>query len=285
MQIGQCVDERVQTVVVRPVPPAPTTVGDTVCQGYYGEMRVTAPAGFVYRWYDNPSNDPATRPNFFYQGATFTTPDRLQADRVYWVRSYNNATGCYSNPTSVRTKVHPASTVAIQQSEDTTHLPSAIVTFYAHPNQAQRMAHYIWDFGDGSTSSLPRPTYQYHYPGTFQVTVTTTDTNGCVASGLSKVSVLEKVFFEAPTAFTPDGDLSNDYFHIIPRLMDTSAGFEIRIFNRYGREVYSSTDINFRWDGTTNGTPCPEGIYVYQMRGRTYLGKELVENGTVTLIR
>lgn len=44
------------------------------------------------------------------------------------------------------------------------------------------IASYAWDFGDGSTSAAANPTHTYATPGTYYVTLTTTDNNGCQSS-------------------------------------------------------------------------------------------------------
>ncbi|MEL6849141.1 MAG: PKD domain-containing protein, partial [Bacteroidota bacterium] len=41
---------------------------------------------------------------------------------------------------------------------------------------------YLWDFGDGDTSSLPNPTHAYADTGFYDVKLITTDINGCVDS-------------------------------------------------------------------------------------------------------
>jgi len=38
---------------------------------------------------------------------------------------------------------------------------------------------YLWDFGDGTTSTLPNPVHSYTSPGTYQVTLLTEMANGC----------------------------------------------------------------------------------------------------------
>lgn len=38
---------------------------------------------------------------------------------------------------------------------------------------------YLWDFGDGTTSTLPNPIHSYTSPGTYQVTLLTEMANGC----------------------------------------------------------------------------------------------------------
>ena len=62
--------------------------------------------------------------------------------------------------------------------------------------------------------------------------------------------------------------------------------FHIYIFNRQGALVYTSEDINFKWDGTHNGRPCPQGSYPYVI---TYTRAGSVSiyriKGTVTLLR
>lgn len=39
---------------------------------------------------------------------------------------------------------------------------------------------YLWEFGDGQTSTLPNPTHLYENPGNYDVTLTVTNATGCV---------------------------------------------------------------------------------------------------------
>lgn len=47
---------------------------------------------------------------------------------------------------------------------------------------APGIASYDWNFGDGSTSTAANPTHTYATPGTYYVTLTVTNTNGCQTS-------------------------------------------------------------------------------------------------------
>lgn len=47
----------------------------------------------------------------------------------------------------------------------------------------------IWDFGDGSTSTLPNPTHTYNGTGTYYVCLTNYSNNGCMAKSCFKVFV------------------------------------------------------------------------------------------------
>ena len=62
------------------------------------------------------------------------------------------------------------------------------------------------------------------------------------------------------------------------------------IYNRWGGDVYKTTDIDINWNGDDqrSGRPCPEGIYYYICTVKeTYLDgvRTRVLKGTVQIIR
>jgi gliding motility-associated-like protein len=61
--------------------------------------------------------------------------------------------------------------------------------------------------------------------------------------------------------FTPNGDGFNDYWEI-PDLA-SYGNCDVRIFNRWGKEVYANKNYDNRWDGTSNGSPLPDGAYYF----------------------
>ena len=86
-----------------------------------------------------------------------------------------------------------------------------------------------------------------------------------------------------PSGFTPNGDGVNDYLHVLNRGDVTLQ--EFRVFNRWGEQVYETTNINDRgWDGTLNGKPEPVGTYVYYAQINCQ-GKIVDLKGNVTLVR
>ncbi|MEO6833816.1 MAG: gliding motility-associated C-terminal domain-containing protein, partial [Chitinophagaceae bacterium] len=60
---------------------------------------------------------------------------------------------------------------------------------------------------------------------------------------------------------------------------------EFRVFNRWGQEVFSTTDINAGWDGTWKGIDQPTGVYQYLIRVGSPDGKAETYKGDVTLVR
>lgn len=67
-----------------------------------------------------------------------------------------------------------------------------------------------------------------------------------------------------PNVFTPGGDGFNDLFTPIYPFRYVK-DIDITIYNRWGQEMFSTTDPNIRWDGTNteNGKQAPSGVYFY----------------------
>lgn len=92
----------------------------------------------------------------------------------------------------------------------------------------------------------------------------------------------------APMAFSPNGDGNNDFFTVYTYQLQT---YEISIFNRWGEQVYYSTDLNETnqlnrgWDGKYKGTLQEVGVYVYYITGTTYSGEKVSLQGNLTLIK
>ena len=85
-----------------------------------------------------------------------------------------------------------------------------------------------------------------------------------------------------PDAFTPNGDGANDRWHIIIRGLTKK--IQISVFDRWGRQVFSSNDPNFYWDGAAGGQPLT-GTFVYMIAGSDYFNKPFLLKGTVIIIR
>lgn len=104
--------------------------------------------------------------------------------------------------------------------------------------------------------------------------------------GLEEVSISNKVCFEfppkvfIPSAFSPDGDDLNDRFIPNVNFIDP-LDYELIIFNRMGRLLFTTNDPSEGWDGQGQ----PLGVYAYLLKLHNSLGDELVFSGRVNLIR
>jgi gliding motility-associated-like protein len=93
------------------------------------------------------------------------------------------------------------------------------------------------------------------------ITVYAEDEFGCKAVD----SILIKAFFccdvIVPNIFTPNGDFLNDDFGFIYNGAITLKKFSI--YNRYGQEVFNTTNDKIKWLGIQNGQPVENGNYFY----------------------
>lgn len=120
-------------------------------------------------------------------------------------------------------------------------------------------------------------------PGTYKVTLWVTNAEGCSDSASAYFSLVSVPMMFVPNAFSPDGDGTNDLF--IPKISNYgSEGYTLRIYNRWGLQVFETNDINAGWDGTFKGSPCPAGTYLWVVSLKTSLRIETIK-GSVILIR
>ena len=86
-----------------------------------------------------------------------------------------------------------------------------------------------------------------------------------------------------PNVFTPDGDGKNERFR--PVITFTPSDYRLIISNRQGKVMFESRDFNDSWDGTDNGDPVPEGVYIWILKVSTPTGKSVSRTGTLTLFK
>ena len=67
----------------------------------------------------------------------------------------------------------------------------------------------------------------------------------------------------APSAFSPNNDGKNDYFFI---LSDEVKVGSYAVYNKYGEVLFTSNNLDLKWDGTLNNSNCPEGVYLYYLK-------------------
>ena len=76
-----------------------------------------------------------------------------------------------------------------------------------------------------------------------------------------------------PNAFSPNGDGINDAFAIKSNAQKFEA-FNLKIFNRFGQQIFETKDINEGWDGKFKGKLCDLSTYYYVISTKCYDAKE-----------
>ncbi len=113
----------------------------------------------------------------------------------------------------------------------------------SHPNEA-----YLWS--DGSTAY----TLEITEPGTYHVSI---PSENCMISDTIEVAYTECPGF-IPNVFTPGNDEQNETFYIANI---ENRQWQLRIFNRWGKEVYYSPNYQNDWDGAGLSS----GMYLYHL--------------------
>ena len=124
---------------------------------------------------------------------------------------------------------------------------------------------YQWDFGDGYSSTYFSPTHAYDFPGVYHVVLSVSDQYGCVDTVGANIIINDITNIFLPNAFTPNGNNINELYNIMGTGIDPST-FEMRIFDRWGKQLFYTTDYSASWDGTYNGEPVPQGSYIIAIK-------------------
>lgn len=87
-----------------------------------------------------------------------------------------------------------------------------------------------------------------------------------------------------PNSFSPNEDEKNDTF--APIFQCDYSYFSLNIMDRWGNTVYTSTNINGKWDGRFKNNPCPDDVYVYRLEAiQKTNDKKIIRNGHISLFR
>ncbi len=89
-----------------------------------------------------------------------------------------------------------------------------------------------------------------------------------------------------PNAFTPNGDGVNDTYQPLFSCPVITTNFAI--YNRWGDQVFSSTDPQAAWDGTINGELAPSDVYGWRLEYEALRDNQrqtITEKGEVNLLR
>ncbi len=117
---------------------------------------------------------------------------------------------------------------------------------------------FFWDFGDGETSDKPNPLHYFDGFDPYQVVLTVTDDIGCTDT--AHYNTIPPLEIYIPNSFTPNGDGINDLFGVVA--VDVYE-FEMWIMDRWGKQVFHSTDIGDKWNGSNAGNEYFSGTAVY----------------------
>lgn len=108
--------------------------------------------------------------------------------------------------------------------------------------------------------------------------LTATYPNGCKTSDEVLITVFDKILIT--NAFTPNSDGINDNWDLSG--IENYPEADIKIYNRWGKEVFSSVGYRQPFDGKQNGEWLPVATYYYVIKPDSF---QRPLTGTVTILR
>ncbi len=240
--------------------PTVTIATGKICSGECITLKATASGnGNTFKWNDGATTD--------------TTTVCPYKDSIFTVKVSN---GCNVTKVTTIDVFTPSFSVCCNKTIN----PGSADTIVASDSDL-----YIWTPSAGlncDTCSIviASPTVTTTY------TVTGTNAAGCQSERLVTVTVeIQCDDFTVPNVFTPDyagaGGLNNVFYIKTENITDWS----ITIFDRWGKEIFKSTNPLDFWAGTTeSGSKAADGVYYYVISG-TCQGNNYKKDGFVQLIR
>ncbi|OON70117.1 hypothetical protein B0919_05090 [Hymenobacter sp. CRA2] len=268
---GPCDGQDTLSILIRPQPVRVLTPPVTLCRTDTVLQLAASPAGGTWRGRGITNT----------QQGTFTASTAGPGRHVLY---YEAGNGACRAADSVAVVVAPVAAPALTPSSPLVlrcgQLSGQLSVAQPQPTGTR----YDWQYAalpNGSWQPLPtgngQATYQAEQPGWYRLRVLR---NGCAAtSGPTEVRIEQQQPLEIPNIFTPNGDRLNDVFALRLQYPRT---FRLQIFNRWGREVFTTTQADNFW----TGEGASEGVYYYLWRYSTDCEPtERVVKGTVTLAR
>ena len=220
-----------------------------------------------------PAQDSAT--HLWSTGST-TTTEMFSAAGQYWVQT---TTPCNTLTDTINIAVEPPYHANLPP--DTVICMNKSVALFAtqNPNVS-----YTWSNGSTTYNAV------YYEPGTATLHVTTPCGPLVFQTEITQTRCEDEPRIFIPNAFSPNGNGTNDYF----AFFGVPEPAKLYIFNRWGQQVYFSSNYQNNWDGTFQGEPLTADVYTYVIEYQ-YINPNATQTdpngstrqirGTVTLVR
>ena len=257
---------------VLPIPTAAFTLSaDTVCSGTLVNFTATVAADSLSWDLGSAGITDATSPQAIY----------LDTGVEIITLTAFNAAGCNSLPVVDSLRVAPLVQLSLLAEQLTCDRTISVELLALGADDCG-----LWLNGAPVTNScIGSLNLPVSNTGSYTLTLTGSNFAGCPDTVTTQVAVEDGLGLFVPNVFTPDNDGINDSFGIPWVAVDPD--FVMRIFNRWGQEIFTSTDPTVEWDGTVGGSPVPDGVYIYaiSVKDPCVPGTKRDLRGHVTVLR
>ncbi len=146
---------------------------------------------------------------------------------------------------------------------------------------------WLWSFGDeqvDNTSTTQNPQYTYLDSGTYSISQIAFNQYGCTDTSTATMVVAPAFTVYIPNTFTPDENGVNDRFVVTGTGI---TGFEMSIFDRWGKEIFYTKEIEKGWGGDVDhsGDVAKNDSYVYSIVVIDIFGNPHLFHGRVMILK
>ncbi|MDI1353433.1 MAG: gliding motility-associated C-terminal domain-containing protein [bacterium] len=213
--------------------------------------------------------------NFYYcfdRAGTFTINGSL----------FDTKTAC-TNLVDFEVTVHPKPEADFQYSP-LKPVEKLDEVFFTNTSRGEQQKQWTWFFDNnkGNKERTENTSHLYPDAGQFPVVLVVRNKWGCTDT-LMKVIIVEPDFaIYVPNAFTPNEDERNEVFMPVIR---SAKNYNIKIYDRWGEQIFESSDLLKGWDGTYKGASCKQDVYNWKIVVSAANGEQRILTGSVLLMR
>lgn len=171
--------------------------------------------------------------------------------------TFTDSLGCAFKITSTDSIVVTQTPTASYESETNNPFTNEAVQF---SDKSTNATSWLWDFGDGTTSTEQNPQHTYTTPGEYFGRL-------IVSFGICKDTIeFQPIFIEdriqyIPNVFTPNNDNKNETFFIENIIGDN---WDLKIYNRWGALIFEQKEYDNSWRAENTTT----GLYYYELSNK-----------------
>jgi gliding motility-associated-like protein len=138
-----------------------------------------------------------------------------------------------------------------------------------------------------SCTNCPNP--EVILPKSVRYSLTVTNRGGCTSRAERLVQSLDKPFIYVPTAFSPNGDGTNETLTVYANTNRVELIKKLTIFDRWGNLLFTNKDFlpndeKAGWDGLFKGKKVSQDVYVYVVEFMLFDKQIKTVSGDVTVV-
>lgn len=203
--------------------------------------------------------------DLIWSNTTVRAPTQLLTEGSYSVQAVNRCT-----TTTKAFVIDLAPTLGIEEPSSKNVCEGDAVTLVPNTDFYDRIT---WSTGDTSLSTI------VYDSGLVQLELV--DTHGCMHEDVIRMAANCAGLVTIPNVISLNGDGLNDALCIETKNI---VSYELRLFNRWGTEVFHSTNPSFCWDGDIAGKRADQGTYYYVLETKDATNKEASYRGSFTVL-